>query len=239
MAFDEALMRWSTRHESAAFRVYGWSSPTLSFGRNQRAHGLYNMEAARSLGVGFVRRPTGGRALLHHREITYSVTLPVPDAGAARVVYDFINGILIGAMRGLGADASLATQTFALPPGPRPCFDVPSAHEIVIGTRKLVGSAQWRHENALLQHGSILLHDDQALIARLMLGADEPPPQAATLRQALGREPGLEEVGGALCHALRAATQEPLRALEPDDVLLGEVNRLSEGYRDDAWTWRR
>lgn len=239
MAFDEALMHWSTRHASAAFRVYGWSSPTLSLGRNQRARDLYNLEAARSIGVGFVRRPTGGRALLHHREITYSVALPVRDAATARVVYGFINGILLGAMRSLGVEAALATHAVALPPGPRPCFDIPSEHEIVVGTRKLVGSAQWRHDGAILQHGSILVHDDQPLLTRLMLTPCEPPPRAATLSEALGREPSLDEVGRALCRALAATTGEEPRRFEPDDVLPADVDRLSGGYRDDRWTWRR
>ncbi len=83
MARDEALMRWSAATGHAAFRVYGWSSPTLSLGRNQRARGCYNLDAASGRGIGIVRRPTGGRALLHHREITYSAALPCADASAA------------------------------------------------------------------------------------------------------------------------------------------------------------
>lgn len=239
MAFDEALMFWATRTGDAAFRVYGWSTPTLSLGRNQRARGLYNLDAARSLGVGIVRRPTGGRALLHHREITYSVTLPTANASAAGAIYIRINAILVEAMRSLGVDATLATQTFAMPPGPRPCFDVPSAHEIVVGTRKLIGSAQWRRNGVMLQHGSILVCDDQPLIPRLMLAPEGPPPEAATLAVAMGREPSLEEVAGALKRALAAAVGKPPHTFQSDDVLLGDVDRLSDGYRDDAWTWRR
>ena len=239
MAFDEALMRWSTRRDRAAFRLYGWSSPTLSLGRNQRARDLYDLDRARALGVGFVRRPTGGRALLHHREITYSAALPVRDGGSARVIYDFINGILVGCLRSLGVDARLATASFAAPPDLRPCFDVPSEHEIVVGTRKLVGSAQWRRDGALLQHGSILVHDDQPLIPRLMRAPAAPIPEAATLADALRREPSLDEVGEALADALAEATDARPCAFQPDDVLLRDVSRLSSGYRDDAWTWRR
>lgn len=239
MAFDEALMFWSTRTGNAAFRVYGWSSPTLSLGRNQRARGLYDLDAARSLGVGVVRRPTGGRALLHHREITYSATLPAGDASVARAIYGRINAMLVDAMRSLGVDATLATQCLAMPPGPRPCFDVPSAHEIVVGTRKLIGSAQWRRSGTLLQHGSILVCDDQSMILRLMLEPEGPPPDAATLAGAMGREPSLEEVGRALKYALAAAVGKQPRTFGSDDVLLRDVDRLSEGYRDDAWTWRR
>ena len=238
MAFDEALMRWSARSGDAVFRVYAWSSPTLSLGRNQRARGLYDVRAARSSGIGIVRRPTGGRALLHHREVTYCACLPADDAAAARAAYDFINGVLLAGLSSLGAPVSLARDAAALPPGPRPCFDVPSAHEIVVDGRKLVGSAQWRHGGALLQHGSILLHDDQSLIATLML-APEGSPVAATLADALGREPAIDEVAVALRDALCRRSGSAPAAYAPDDVLLDEVDRLSGGYRDDDWTWRR
>jgi lipoate-protein ligase A len=238
MAFDEALMRRAASG-MAVFRVYGWSSPTLSLGRNQRARGLYNLAAAGAMGVGIVRRPTGGRALLHHREITYSAALPARDAAEARAAYDFINGVLVVGLRSLGVEVGLATGTSAVPPGPRPCFDVPGEREIVHGGRKLVGSAQWRRGGALLQHGSILVGDDQPLIARLMLTPDEANPVASTLSEALGREPSATEVSRALRAALCAATGDALHAFEPDDVLLSEVDRLSHGYRDDHWTWRR
>lgn len=238
MGFDEALMQRAASG-IAVFRVYGWSSPTLSLGRNQRARGLYNLEAARGIGVGIVRRPTGGRALLHHREITYSATLPVRDAAGARVAYDFINDVLLGGLRGLGVDAALAGRTVALPPGPRPCFDLPAEREIVLGARKLVGSAQWRRDGALLQHGSILVQDDQRLIPRLMFAADQANPVAATLSEALGREPAAGEVSEALRASLCARSGTAARDFEPDDVLLAEIDRLSGAYRDDRWTWRR
>ena len=238
MAFDEALMRRAASG-SAVFRVYGWSVPTLSLGRNQRARGVYNLGAAREMGVGIVRRPTGGRALLHHREITYSATLPARDAAAARDAYAFINGVLLEGLRGLGVDAALATQTVALPPGPRPCFDVPAEREIVVGARKLVGSSQWRRGGALLQHGSILVRDDQGLIARLMLTPDGSSPMAATLCDALGGEPSVHQVAEALRNALRALTGNDVRDFEPDAVLLSDVDRLSGTYRGDSWTWRR
>jgi lipoate-protein ligase A len=238
MAFDEALMQRAASG-IAVFRVYGWSSPTLSLGRNQRARGLYDVAAARRIGVGIVRRPTGGRALLHHREITYSATLPARDAASARAAYDFINGVLLGGLRRLGVDATLATDTVALPPGPRPCFDIPADREIVLGARKLVGSAQWRRNGALLQHGSILVRDDQPMIAGLLFDARQANPRAATVSEALGREPAADEVSAALRAALCAATGQPARDFEPDPVLLGEIDRLSRTYRDDGWTWRR
>src|SRR5512142_1385967 len=77
MAVDEALMDRARTSGEGVLRMYGWSAPTLSLGRNQIAKGRYDLARAAAEGIGIVRRPTGGRALLHHREITYSVTAPV------------------------------------------------------------------------------------------------------------------------------------------------------------------
>lgn len=240
MALDEALMRRATRAGDAVFRVYGWSSPTLSLGRNQRACGCYDEAAGRKLGVGFVRRPTGGRALLHHREVTYSATMPLADARRARDAYHFINDVLLGALARLGVPARRVSGGFAIPPGPRPCFDVPAEREIAVGSRKLVGSAQWCRAGALLQHGSILVRDDQTLIPQLMK-ADAPSgsPPAATLADALGWEPSLEEVAAPMLDTLRLATGTRVEPLVADAELEAESEHLRATYEDDAWTWRR
>ncbi|HYC50586.1 MAG TPA: lipoate--protein ligase family protein [Gemmatimonadaceae bacterium] len=240
MALDEALMRRAAGcGNGAVFRVYGWSGPTLSLGRNQRARGCYKLADAQGMGVGIVRRPTGGRALLHYREITYSVTMPCSSPAEARALYAFINDVLLGALRRLGVAATRATQPSAIPPGLRPCFDHPSEHEIVVGRKKLVGSAQWRHGGALLQHGSILIRDDQALIERLLREPTGPVPLAATIADALGREPSLEEVSALLRDALASATKRDPEPMEFGDELQGDIDRLRNAYSDDAWTWRR
>ena len=94
MALDEALMARARRTGESVLRVYGWSRPTLSLGRNQRAVGLYREQALAERGIGVVRRPTGGRALLHDREITYSVTAPCEDNTALLTEYGRINALL-------------------------------------------------------------------------------------------------------------------------------------------------
>src|SRR4051812_21636868 len=80
MARDIALQERASRTGEAVFSIYSWSTPTLSFGRNQPAIGLYDLDKIQALGIDVVRRPTGGRAILHHREITYSVTAPIDGA---------------------------------------------------------------------------------------------------------------------------------------------------------------
>lgn len=241
MARDEAQMRWSARTWKAGLRVYAWSVPTVSLGRNQRARGCYDLDEAGARGIAFVRRPTGGRALLHHREVTYCATLPASSSADARAAYEFINSVLISALRRLGAAVTRAAGAGAeaLPPGLRPCFDAASSDELVIGERKLVGSAQWFHDGALLQHGSILLHDDQQSITGLLAPSVRGvAPTAATLTQALGREPPIAEVAAAIRGALvdKAGDASDLWDRQAIDAA---ANDLRPRYLAAEWTWRR
>jgi lipoate-protein ligase A len=239
MGLDEALMRRAAATGDAVFRVYGWSARTLSLGRNQRARGCYDDAAARRLGVSFVRRPTGGRALLHHREVTYSATLPARDAAEAAQAYDFINEVLLAGLSALGVRATRAPAGNAMPPGLRPCFDVPAEREIVVGERKLVGSAQWRRGGALLQHGSILVADDQALIEQLLVDPTDARPVAATLGEALGSEPAIADVAAPIRRALEVNVGRVVTPLAATAIADAELDSLRHAYADDDWTWRR
>lgn len=247
MAMDEALMERARTTGETTCRVYTWSQPTLSLGRNQTAAGRYDLELAARLGVGVVRRPTGGRAVLHHRELTYSVAGPAPATGSLRQSYAAINLLLHDALARLGAEVRDATPTSRAPtPSMAPCFELPTRDELLLDGRKLVGSAQWRDEGAFLQHGSILIDDDQQLIARLSREATAPAlaPAApalapATLRGALGRAPEPGELAAALLDAVRTREDPEAAWWEPDDALGDATRRLRARYLDDAWTWRR
>jgi lipoate-protein ligase A len=250
MALDHALLRRAAATGEAVLRVYSWSTPTLSLGRHQPARGLYDPSAIRSVGVDVVRRPTGGRAVLHHREVTYSVTAPLTTdtidrpRPRTRDIYAAINHLLVDALRALGAPVALATQVSRLGPaaagGLLPCFDQATEGEIVAGARKLVGSAQWREGRAVLQHGSILIEDDQQLIARL--AADVPISPVATLRAVLHRPVEIGEVGRALAETLDAALvragRAPSAAFELDADTAEATRTLRAQYADEAWTWR-
>lgn len=241
MALDEALMERARRTGEWVFRVYGWSAPTLSLGRNQTARGAYDAEALAERAIGVVRRPTGGRAILHWREATYSVTGPDGGAGSLRESYERINRLLVAGLRELGVAVAPAAERRAVAPGLAPCFDHPSTGELVHDGRKLVGSAQWRHDGALLQHGSILVEDDQSVVPSLLAthaGAVEPVARPATLADALGRVPSLVEVADALFAAVRRAEPDS-RPLDDRASLDAIVGPLVARYRDDAWTWRR
>lgn len=240
MATDEALLERARTSGECVMRLYQWARPTLSLGRNQTARGQYDLCRARELGVDFVRRPTGGRAVLHHRELTYSVTGPASQLGSLRESYARVNRLLVAALRRLGVMAAVAPGRGRAPaPGLSPCFDSPGQGELVLGERKLVGSAQWRDDGAFLQHGSILVDDDQALASQLLRSPGAPPPPSATLRDALGHAPELGDLAAALSDALVTLEDAEASPLVVDDALQHRVAEARVRFVDDHWTWRR
>src|SRR5690349_12485427 len=253
MALDAALMDYARETGAWLLRVYSSSAPTLSLGRNQRARGGYDLARLAAQGIDVVRRPTGGRAILHDREITYAVAAPLADAGDLRESYARINRLLLAGLRALGVGAAEVVGdaariggagTFAHreQPGLIPCFDHPSIGEIILDGRKLVGSAQWRCDGALLQHGSILVEDDQMQISSFLTGGVDGAaviPPAATLREALGRSPSQAEVADALFDAVRESVDANTRVLDQPTPLLERAQKRVAHYLDDSWTWRR
>jgi lipoate-protein ligase A len=251
MAVDETLTRYVHATGHAVMRVYGWSRPTLSFGRNQSAIGRYDVRKLDAAGVHCVRRPTGGRAVLHHREVTYAVAASESGLGSLRESYQRINALLLHALELLGVSAAPAAEPVGgVQSDPRkahgtsPCFEAPSKGELVLNGRKLVGSAQYRDGGVLLQHGSILVRDDQSSIAGLL--AEQPLAQSveeplapATLSLALGREPAWTEVAGAL-HAAVVQMEDPRATrIVSDELPANELALAHARYSDSGWTWRR
>jgi lipoate-protein ligase A len=242
MARDSALRARAERTGEAVFSVYSWSAPTLSFGRNQPASGLYDARKLRESGVDVVRRPTGGRAVLHDREVTYSVTAPLDDAHSLRATYTRINGILRSGLSRLGVFVEAAPRSDrAATPSIRPCFETPAEGELVTGGAKLVGSAQWREAGALLQHGSILVDDDQSSLSVFASSVGSPGDTMrapATLQALLGRAPDVREVADAMFDAVRSledADAEPMF----EDEIRDEAMKYVPHFLDEGWTWRR
>ncbi|AZB43552.1 lipoate--protein ligase family protein [Bacillus sp. FJAT-42376] len=171
MALDEALLDWHSEGKiPPVIRFYGWDPATLSIGYFQKAEKEINFEAVKRHGLGFVRRPTGGRGVLHDQELTYSVivTEEHPEMpGSVTEAYRVISEGILEGFRNLGLDAY-----FAIPrteeekqglknPRSSVCFDAPSWYELVVEGRKVAGSAQTRQKGVILQHGSILLDLDE------------------------------------------------------------------------------
>ena len=242
MARDTALQARAARTGETVFSIYSWIRPTLSLGRNQPASGLYDLGKLRAEGIDVVRRPTGGRAILHHREVTYSVTSPVRDAAPLRETYSRINRILQTGLSRLGVSVEAIPRSAPtrVPCG-RSCFETPAEGELVAQGSKLVGSAQWRDDGALLQHGSILVNDDQSQLTVFAAGAQEGRaliPTPATLNALLGRSPDANEVASAMFDAVRSLEDEDATALDEDDVR-DEMLEHVPHFLDEDWTWRR
>ncbi|WP_017755748.1 lipoate--protein ligase family protein [Calidifontibacillus oryziterrae] len=177
MALDEALLNWHSEGEiRPTIRFYGWNPPTLSIGYFQTVDKEINIDAVGINNLGFVRRPTGGRAVLHDKELTYSVivselhpNMPQSVTESYRVISE---GVLEGFKNlGLNAYFSVPATEHEVNELKRPrsavCFDTPSWYELVVEDRKVVGSAQTRQKGVILQHGSILLDIDVELLYSL------------------------------------------------------------------------
>jgi len=263
MAIDQALLESVQAGGRPALRFYRWRPACLSFGRNQPARGLCDPAAAARRGVGIVRRPTGGLAVLHDRELTYAAALPVGLLGSPRETYRALNRALVAGLRALGLAAELApaaapapalaaaraaaapgtnaaggvtTAGAALAAGTASCFQAPAPGEVVVGGRKLVGSAQRVERRAILQHGSLLLDGDQGLIAELVAGPPAPAP--ATLASALGRVPDPAELVEALCAGFEAALGIRLAHGTLSRAERERARALEAHFSSDAWTWR-
>jgi len=204
MAIDEVLLRLHERGESPpTLRLYQWRPPAVSLGYFQRRHRL-DHGACRRLGLEVVRRPTGGRAVLHLDDLTYSVVagdpeeLPASPAAAYRLLCE---GLRAG-LRLLGVEAEPGREALK-PPQPEVCFLRQTAADIVHRGRKLVGSAQTWRGTSLLQHGSIVLKP-QAQALSAVFGAEEQALEArlTSLSEILGRTVEAEEVGQAIREGL-------------------------------------
>ncbi len=240
MAVDEALMENVREGGPAVLRVYRWSPACLSLGRNQPARGEYDERGLAGAGIDVVRRATGGRAVLHDRELTYSIALPDRVLGSPRGAYLAINRALVAALRALGVDARTHRAVTRAPtPSLAPCFQDPAEGEVVVDDRKLIGSAQFRDRGVILQHGSLLIADDQRRVATFLHDPgrrDEAPP--AVLSDLLGRSPRWEDLVEALAVGFSAELAIRLR---PGVLSKREAERaaiLRARHEDPAWVWR-
>jgi lipoyl(octanoyl) transferase len=235
MALDLALVEEAAQTGEAFLRLYRWSPPALSFGRNEPALRRYDRAHIARIGIDTVRRPTGGRAVWHAAELTYALAAPEATLGGAGLAYRLIHETLARALGTLGVPCVLAPATRPLGVGAGACFAAAVGGEVVVAGRKLVGSAQLRLGGALLQHGSVLLAGDQRLVAEVTTGS--PPPHAETsASEVAGRAITFEATAAAV-------TAELFRGPWAWQAYGGDLDRLAarhaERFRDPAWTWRR
>jgi lipoate-protein ligase A len=203
MARDLAMLEALTEEASPpTLRLYGWSPPCLSLGRHQGLDAA-DTDFCRARGIDLVRRPTGGRAVLHHHELTYAVIAPLgsePIPSRLQEAYRRICGALVRWCIGMGIAAELTPgEVNIMLPSPAsavPCFEAPAGGEVVVAGRKLIGSAMRSHRGAVLQHGAILLDWDSELQAGSMGLKDDSAlrPLVTTFADELGTPPDRAEL---------------------------------------------
>ncbi|MDQ3856333.1 MAG: lipoate--protein ligase family protein [Chloroflexota bacterium] len=253
MAVDEALLRSTLEDPSLrTLRLYTWDPACYSIGRFQRAVEL-NERARLQPGSTWVRRPTGGRALYHGPELTYSLIAPVSEplvSGTVLESYRKIAEPLLVGLRLLGVQVTLAPpRAAARGPSDPSCFNTASAYELTWRGRKLVGSAQYRHHHVLLQHGSILLDDPSERLVEGLEFAGEAERQAAlevgrarlaTMQEALGRTIQPREVAGAVAQSFAecwALDPQPSGLTQPEEDQARGLER--EQYSSLQWSYLR
>ena len=243
MARDVALLEAVADGKTpSTVRLYGWDPPCLSLGRHQGIEAA-DLEVCRAEGIDVVRRPTGGRALLHHLELTYAVIAPLaegPLPSGLQEAYRVICSALVSAVRTLGVDAELTGGEANLQlPSPRstvPCFEAPAGGEVVVGGRKLIGSAMRAHAGAILQHGAILLDWDGHLQAGALGLADDASlrPQITTLRDELGRELSRAVLEETLVEAFGSELEVEFKTEQPGDAERARERALIDSFAIDG-----
>lgn len=259
MALDEALLHWQSEGKiPPVIRFYGWDPPTLSIGYFQKVEKEIDMEAVKKLGVGFVRRPTGGRSVLHEHELTYSVIVSEEHPKMPKTVTEAYRVISEGIVKGfhqLGLDAYFAVpkteeEREALKaPHSAVCFDAPSWYELVVEGRKVVGSAQTRQKGVILQHGSILLDIDEDKLFSLFKFPNERVRErmqkafknkAVAINDISPRRITLEEAKAAFQKGFAAALDIQLEPYQLSEAELEEVQRIAkERYESDEWNFMK
>ncbi|NLT42007.1 MAG: lipoate--protein ligase family protein [Anaerolineae bacterium] len=250
MALDEAVLEAVGAGESPpTMRFYRWDPPCLSIGYSQKI-ASFDRQALSDHGWHLVRRPSGGRAVLHRDEVTYSIAAPAEDwrlAGGVLESYRRISGAFLHGLEGLGVCLTDEAEGDSAGPRSAACFDAPSRHELTANGRKLVGSAQWRHGAGVLQHGSVPLSGDVAeVVGYLALSESDRERarallrrRAATVEQALGTKPGFTEVANAIAQGLSALLAVDWVPGEPTPKELARAAQLrSTRYGTDAWNFR-
>lgn len=249
MAVDEAIFgSYLAGTAPPTLRFYGWAPATLSVGYFQDLQREVRLERVHAGGFGLVRRTTGGRAVLHDRELTYSVIAGTRDGvpEGLRESYRYIAQALIAAFREFGVTAALHLEGLDRHSRTGACFDAPSWYELTVDGRKLVGSAQYRKDSAFLQHGSILLDFCAADLAALL---KLPVPEAEFCQEMAVRVTSLAELGkkvepGRLAAAISEAFESQYGiamrpgTLSPDEVMLAQ-RLAADKYGNDPWNLRR
>ncbi len=236
MARDEFFFDACHRKKMGILRLYSWKNPTFSIGVSQRFLKAVNIEFISNHNCSYVRRITGGKAVLHHNEITYSVISSEDFFFKNNDLYRsylLISRILVQAFQAIGLDAYLSQGSpSSLSKSNNPCFSFPTPNELEIGGKKIVGSAQKRDKIALLQHGSIPISMDYDLYAGGTRNSPEFIRNSMTTLSDVTTHSG-EDLSRALIDCFQSTLGVRLEAYEfnPEDSnILGEIEKKYASY---------
>lgn len=258
MALDEALLNFVSRGEiDPVVRFYTWNPPTLSIGYFQRLSKEIDIDKVKEKGYGLVRRQTGGRGVLHDKELTYSVIVPEAHPDMPQTVteaYRVISGGLLEGFKSLGFDAHFAVprskeeREKLKQPRSSVCFDAPSWYELVVEGKKIAGSAQTRQKGVILQHGSILqdvdiddlfdmfIFKNERLKAKMKEAFVE---KAVAINDLSDETVTLAQMEVAFKEGFKKALDIEFKPLELTAAQLEEVEALEEKYRSEAFLYRK
>jgi lipoate-protein ligase A len=234
MALDRRLLALGEERRGSAFlRFFTWAGPTLSMGHLEPGDAVDSTAAERD-GVAIVKRPTGGRAVLHGDDLTYTVVLPRPDGSGLWETYNLISEILVDGLSSLGGRFHIEKgKTGRSRMVQRPCFASVSRYEVVHRGRKVVGSAQRVRERAILQHGSIPIGKGYLDVVDYMNlpSADrerlreEMEASTCCLSEVLGRHVDPGEVADRLAGAFRGRFRCDFNLITVDELGVDECGR--------------
>ncbi|WP_188207660.1 lipoate--protein ligase family protein [Alkalibacillus aidingensis] len=254
MALDECLLKWHSEGKiPPTLRFYQWEPAGLSLGYFQKVNGRIHTENVKKYGFGLVRRLTGGRAVLHDDELTYSVIVSEEHPGMPSTVteaYKVISKGLLEGYRLLGLDAKFSIPEGKLnQTGSAVCFDEPSWYELVLNGKKAAGSAQTRQRGVILQHGSIPLSMNLDQLFDMFVYSDEHKRErakeklkdkATSIERELGRRPSIREVEKAFFHGFEKGLQVSLEPYMLTEDQQQEVKQLmKQKYASDDWNFAR
>ncbi len=252
MAVDESILEHTACGDSLpTLRLHNWKPPCLSLGRSQ-PYSDVDVNALKTNGWDLVRRITGGRAILHTDELTYSIIVPKENlhvSGTLLESYQHLAQGLLTALESLDVNAKMNKKKKAQNTQNNPvCFETPSAYEITAGGKKLIGSAQARQKGSVLQHGSLPLTGNLARVTEALsfpdakfrqIAAEKLLERASTLKSALGQEIAWDTVSKSFIHAFETVLDIQLKR---DELSLSEIIRVAEliqnKYAHPDWTER-
>lgn len=258
MAMDEALLNFVSRGEiDPVVRFYTWDPATLSVGYFQRLKKEIDIDKVKEKGFGLVRRQTGGRGVLHDKELTYSVIVPESHPNMPSTITEAYRVISEGLLEGfklLGFDAY-----FAIPrskeereklkqPRSAVCFDAPSWYELVVEGRKIAGSAQTRQKGVILQHGSLLQDVDVDELFDMFIFKNDRLKEkmkkafvdkAVAINDISDRHISIEEIEKAFEEGFKKGLNIEFKPLSLTENQLAEVKVLEEKYRSEEWLYKK